>query len=49
LWLTSVTVEGDSSQFPTTGGVSVAGGQLYAEGAIAACLHTNSLFKNRFS
>jgi hypothetical protein len=36
LWLTSVTFQGDSSAFPSHGGVIVSGGQLYAEGAAAA-------------
>jgi hypothetical protein len=34
LWLTSVTLQGDSSQLPRLGGLAVAGGQVYAEGAV---------------
>jgi hypothetical protein len=41
LWLTTVTMQGDSSELPSLGGVVVSGGQLYAEGAVTARhLHT---------
>jgi hypothetical protein len=32
LWLTSVTLQGDSFEAPAIGGFDIAGGQLYAEG-----------------
>jgi hypothetical protein len=35
IWLTSVTVQGDLSQYPHYGGVYLQNGQLYAEGAAA--------------
>jgi hypothetical protein len=40
LWLTSVTLQGNLSQYPNFGGVSTHGGQLYAEGAAVLALGT---------
>jgi hypothetical protein len=43
LWLTSVTLQGDSSQLPRLGGLAVACGQVFAEGAVC-CRFLPSLF-----
>lgn len=44
LWMTNITIQGDGSEDPVWGGLSVSGGQVYAEGVASDSVNDQLVF-----